>query len=73
MQVLPQALHLMQSITIVKTSAGSVNVRTPSGNVTLTEPGRRYELATTNKEVTELLAVSNLPVLLKSRIVTLVF
>lgn len=69
----PEVLQFMNCISVVKTSAGSVSVKTPNGVVFLTEPGRRYELATTRAEVEALLAVSNLPMLLKARVITLVF
>lgn len=68
----PDILPLLQSISVMKTTTGSVTVTTPSGPVLVGNPGTRYEIAKSPAEVEALLKMSNIKDLLKKRLITLV-
>ena len=68
----PDILPLLGSISVMKTTTGSVTVTTPNGPVLIGNPGTRYDIAKTPADVEALLKMSNLSDLLKRRLITLV-
>ena len=70
-----EMLPFLSSITVMKTTTGSVTVHTHKGPILLGKSCQSYKLAETPEEVSALLATrsNNLSTLLNNKLISLVF